>query len=102
VDLPVTWKDCLSKGTFKLGWQTEEWVYHVFAKGISLGVLASFQCSMHKDSPNCSMWIKLYLEEAKGLKEQDTYYTISAKEYAPNINTSKSSHQNVRANCQER
>jgi hypothetical protein len=27
------------------------------------------------------VWLESYLEEAKGLKEQDTYVTISAKEY---------------------
>jgi hypothetical protein len=43
-DLPVTWKERLSKGTFELGWQeASERAYYVSAKGLSQGVPASFQ-----------------------------------------------------------
>jgi hypothetical protein len=80
-DLPVTWKDRLAEGTFELGWQQTERAYHVPAKGLTQGTPASFQRSMRPDNPNCKVWIDSYLEEAEGLKEQNTYYTISAKEY---------------------
>jgi hypothetical protein len=80
--LPVTWKERLAEGTFKLGWQFPEQAYHVSAKGLSLGTPASFQRSIKPGSPDQQIWIDSYHEEANGLKEQDTYITISAKEYA--------------------
>jgi hypothetical protein len=84
-DLPVTWKERLSEGTFELGWQNQtERAYHVSAKGLTLGVPASFQRSLRTDSPDRRIWLESYLEEAEGLKEQDTYYTISNKQYKDN------------------
>jgi hypothetical protein len=51
-DLPVTWHDCLSEGTLKLGWQTPERAYHVSSKGITQGIPKSFMSSMKPDSPD--------------------------------------------------
>jgi hypothetical protein len=39
---------------------------------------------MKQGTPDRPIWIESYLEEAQGLKEQDTYYTISGKEYKAN------------------
>jgi hypothetical protein len=78
-NLPVTWKDQLSVGTFELGWQDAERAYHVSAKGLKQGAPASFQCSMRKENPDRSIWIESYLEEAGGLKEQNTYSVLSGK-----------------------
>jgi hypothetical protein len=80
-DLPVTWKDRLAEGTFELGWQLTERAYHVSAKGLAQGTPASFQRSLRPDNPDRKIWVDSYLEEAGGLKEQNTYYTISSKEY---------------------
>jgi hypothetical protein len=81
-DLPVTWKDRMSEGTFQLGWQESERAYHVSAKGLQQGSPASFQRSMRKDNPDRRIWIESYLEEAEGLKEQKTYSVLSSKEYS--------------------
>jgi hypothetical protein len=80
-DLPVTWKDRLSTGTFQLGWQEAKRAYHVSAKGLKQGAPASFQRSMRKENPDRRIWIDLYLEEAGGLKEQDTYSVLTGQQY---------------------
>lgn len=36
---------------------------------------------MQPDNPDISIWRDSYREKAEGLKEQNTYITISAKEY---------------------
>jgi hypothetical protein len=53
----------------------------VSAKGLTQGVPASFQRSLRLDNPDRPIWVDSYVEEANGLKEQDMYVTITAKEY---------------------
>jgi hypothetical protein len=79
--LPVTWKERITEGTLELGWQDKERAYHVSAKTSKLGAPPSFQKSMLKDYPDRKLWIESYLEEANGLKEMDTYETLTCKEY---------------------
>jgi hypothetical protein len=81
-DLPVTWKDRLTEGTLELGWQQAKRAYHVSASKLKLGPPPSLQRSMKKDYPDRKIWVESYFEEANGLKEMDTYVTITAKEYA--------------------
>jgi hypothetical protein len=81
-DLPVTWEDRITEGSLELGWQATERAYHVSAAGITGGIPRSFRKSMEHGHEDRSIWLESYLEEAGGLKEQDTYVTLSAKEYA--------------------
>jgi hypothetical protein len=81
-DLPVTWEDRITEGSLELGWQATERAYHVSAAGITGGIPRSFRKSMEPGHEDRSIWLESYLEEAGGLKEQDTYVTLSAKEYA--------------------
>lgn len=81
-DLPVTWRERITEGTLELGWQEAERAFHVSASNLKLGAPASFQRSMRKDYPDRKIWMESYIEEANGLKEMDTYVTLSSKEYA--------------------
>jgi hypothetical protein len=81
-DLPVMWEDRITEGSLELGWQATERAYHVSAAGITGGIPRSFRISMEPGHKDRSIWLESYLEEAGGLKEQDTYVTLSAKEYA--------------------
>jgi hypothetical protein len=82
VDLPVTWEDRITEGSLELGWQATERAYHVSAVRITGGIPRSFRKSMDHGHKDRSIWLESYLKEAGGLKEQDTYVTVSAKEYA--------------------
>jgi hypothetical protein len=79
-DLPVTWHDRLTKGTLELGWQTAKQAYHISSKGITQGMPRSFMSSMKPNSPDHKIWLESYHKELNGLKEQDTYSVITAKE----------------------
>jgi hypothetical protein len=46
-----------------------------------MGVPQSFRKSMEHGYPDRRLWMESYVEEAMGLREQDTYVIISAKEY---------------------
>jgi hypothetical protein len=81
-DLLVTWEDRITEGSLKLGWQATERAYHVSAAGITGGIPRLLCKSMEHGHEDRSIWLESYLEEAGDLKEQDTYVTISAKEYA--------------------
>jgi hypothetical protein len=51
-DLPVTWRDRITKGTLKLGWQEAPQAFHILASNLKLGAPASFQRSMKKEYPD--------------------------------------------------
>jgi hypothetical protein len=70
------------EGLLELGWQATERAYHVSAAGITGKISWSLRKSMEHGHEDRSIWLESYLEEAEGLKEQDTYATISAKDYA--------------------
>jgi hypothetical protein len=72
-DLPVSWEERITEGSLELGWQAQVRVYHVSAKGIVNGVPPSFKKSMESGYPDRRLWMESYVEEAMGLKEQDTY-----------------------------
>jgi hypothetical protein len=67
--------------TLELGWQQIKEANHVSATDLKDGVPGSFLRSMRPDHPDQAIWRDLYREEAEGLKEQNTYTTILAKEY---------------------
>jgi hypothetical protein len=46
-----------------------------------MGVPHSFRKSMEHGYPYRRLWVESYIEEAMGLKEQDTYVVINAKQY---------------------
>jgi hypothetical protein len=83
-DLPVSWEERITEGSLELGWQAQARAYHVSAKGITHGIPPSFRKSMEMGYPDRRLWIKSYVEEVMGLKSQDTYVVISAKDYKKN------------------
>jgi hypothetical protein len=83
-DLPVSWEERLTEGSLELGWQAQARAYHVSAKGITQGIPQSFCKSMETGYPDRRLWMESYVEEAMGLKEQDTYVVISSKDYEKN------------------
>jgi hypothetical protein len=77
----VTWEERITEGSLELCWQAQACTYHVSAKDITMGVPHSFRKSMEHGYPDRRLWVESYIEEAMGLKEQDTYVVINAKQY---------------------
>jgi hypothetical protein len=83
-DLPVSWEERLAEGSQELGWQARARAHHVSAKGITNGVPLSFRKLMESGYPDRRLCMESYIEEAMGLKEQDTYVVIKTKDYEKN------------------
>jgi hypothetical protein len=83
-DLPVSWEERITEGSLEVGWQSQARAYHVSAKGIMNRVPQSFKKSMESGYPDRRLWMESYVEEAMGLKEQDTYVVINSKDYDKN------------------
>jgi hypothetical protein len=45
-----------------------------------MGIIQLFRKLMEMGYPDRRLWMESYVEEAMGLREQDTYVIISAKE----------------------
>jgi hypothetical protein len=85
-DLPVScWEERITEGSLELSWQAQARAYHVSAKGITHDIPPSFRKSMEMGYPDRQLWIEPYVEEAMGLKLQDTYVVIGAKDYVKRI-----------------